>query len=168
MVRKGQILFERKDRQLVFKLMPFAIGIYEYQGPRMDKEMAELFEEYFREAQGPIARYSPALQRVIPVEEAIPASVEVYPYERASALLEGAKAWAVLDCICRVQQRLVGKGCDRPVRSCMVFAPVEGAFDGDPNLEAISKERALQILREAEDAGLVHSPGNFQDGHHYI
>ena len=168
MVRKGQILFERKEGQLAFKLMPFAFGIYEYQLPRMDKEMAELFEQYYQEAEGAFSRYGPPLNRVIPVEEAIPAGVEIYPYERATELLEGAKAWAVTDCICRVQQRLVGKGCDRPVHNCLVFAPVAGAFDGDRTLQAIGKEEALQILGEAEDAGLVHSPGNFQDGHHYI
>jgi electron transport complex protein RnfB len=168
MVRKGQILFERKEGQLAFKLMPFAFGIYEYQLPRMDKEMAELFEQYYQEAEGAFSRYGPPLNRVIPVEEAVPAGVEIYPYERATELLEGANAWAVTDCICRVQQRLVGKGCDRPVHNCLIFAGVAGAFDGDKTLEAISKDEALRILGEAEDAGLVHSPGNFQDGHHYI
>jgi electron transport complex protein RnfB len=168
MVRKGQILFERQERQLAFKLMPFAFGIYEYQSPRMDQEMAELFEQYFQEAQGAISHYAPPLHRVIPVEEAIPAGIEVYPYERATELLEGAKAWGVVDCICRVQQRLIGKGCDRPVHNCLVFAPVEGVFDGESWVEAITKTQAITILREAEDAGLVHSPGNYQDGHHYI
>jgi electron transport complex protein RnfB len=168
MVRKGQILFERKEGQLGFKLMPFAFGIYEYQLPRMDRELAELFEAYYREAQGAFTRWAPPLHRVIPVEESIPSSIEVYPYERATELLESGKAWGVVDCICRTQQKLVGKGCDRPVHNCLVFAPVEGLFDGDPTVEAITKGEALRILREAEDAGLVHSPGNYQDGHHYI
>jgi electron transport complex protein RnfB len=168
MVRKGQILFERTEGQLAFKLMPFAFGIYEYQLPRMDREMADLFEQYFQETEGAFFRYAPSLNRVIPVEEAVPAGIEVYPYERATELLEGAKAWAVTDCICRVQQRLVGKGCDRPFHNCLIFAPVAGAFDGDRTLQAISREEALRILGEAEDAGLVHSPGNYQNGHHYI
>ena len=168
MVRKGQILVGRRDRQLAFGLMPFAVGIYEEQLPRLDKEMAELFEEYFMEAQGFIAKYSPPIHRVVPVEEAIPANIEIYPYERATELLERAKSWGVRDCICRVQQKLVGKGCDRPVENCLVFAPVEGIFAGNETTRAITKEEALRILGEAEDAGLVHSPGNYQDGNHYI
>ncbi len=168
MVRKGQIMVGRRDRQLTFGLMPFAVGIYEEQLPRLDKEMAELFEEYFLEAQGFIAKYSPPIHRVVPVEEAIPANIEIYPYERATELLEGAKSWGVRDCICRVQQKLVGKGCDRPVENCLVFAPVEGIFAGNETTRAITKEEALKILGEAEDAGLVHSPGNYQDGNHYI
>ena len=90
------------------------------------------------------------------------------PYERASELLQQAKAWGVRDCICRVQQKLVGKGCDRPIENCLTFAHVEGAFDGSKVGRAISREEAMQILGQAEDAGLVHSPGNFQDGNSYI
>jgi len=169
MVRKGQIRFGRKDRQLVFGLLPFVVGIYEEQVARMDEELAALFEAYFQEAQGGVSQYGgPSIHRVIPVEEAVPAGVEIYAYERASELLEKAKAWGVRDCICRVQQRLVGKGCDHPIENCLVFAPVEGVFDHSETTRPISKEEALRILREAEDAGLVHSPGNYRDGNHYI
>jgi electron transport complex protein RnfB len=168
MARKGLVSFVRKARQLVFGLMPFAVGFYEEQLPRMDRELAELFEEYYQEVRGLFSGHAPPVQRVIPVEEAIPAGIEVYPYERASELLENAKAWGVRDCICRVQQKLVGKGCDRPVENCLSFGPVEGLFDGSETTRAISKEEALRLLREAEEAGLVHSPGNYRDGNYYI
>jgi ferredoxin len=105
---------------------------------------------------------------VIPVEQAIPFEPEIFPYQRASDLLEEAKSWGVRDCICRVQQRLVGKGCDHPVKVCLVFAPVEGAFDHSDVDRAITKEEALRILRETEEAGLVHSTANYRDGHFYI
>ncbi|MGQ9600895.1 MAG: 4Fe-4S binding protein [Anaerolineae bacterium] len=168
MARKGLIRAGRKEGQMVFGLMPFVVGFYEEQLPRLDRELAELFEQYFREAQGAVTRYAPPVHRVIPVEEAIPAGVEIYAYEQATELLEKAKAWGVRACICRVQQKLVGKGCDRPVENCLVLAPVEGLFDHDEVTRAISKEEALQILREAEEAGLVHSPGNYRDGNYYI
>jgi NAD-dependent dihydropyrimidine dehydrogenase PreA subunit len=124
--------------------------------------------QHYREAHGAFARHAPAINRIIPVEEAVPAGIEIYPYERASALLENAKAWGVSDCICRLQQKLIGKGCDRPLESCLVFAPVAGVFDGSETVRAVEKVEALRILHEAEDAGLVHSPGNFRDGHTYI
>jgi ferredoxin len=168
MARKGQIRAGRKERQLAFGLMPFVVGFYEEQLPRMDRELAELFERYFQEARGAISRHTPAVHRVIPVEEAVPAGIEIYPYERATALLEGAKAWGVRDCICRVQQKLIGKGCDRPVENCLTFAPVEGIFDHSETTRPITKEEAQRILAEAEDAGLVHSPGNYRDGNTYI
>jgi electron transport complex protein RnfB len=168
MVRKGQIRAGRKDRKLVFGLMPFVVGIYEEQLPRMDKELAMLFERYYQETRGLLAGFPPPFHRVIPVEESIPTGIEIYPYERATEMLESAKAWGVRECICRVQQKLIGKGCDRPVENCLVFAPVEGVFDRSEVTRAISKEEALRILFEAEEAGLVHSPGNYRDGNYYI
>ncbi len=169
MVRKGQILARKGDGQLVFRLMPFVVGIYEEQLPRLDAELAALFEQYLQETQGgSITRNAPAVHRVIPVEEAIPFDLEIFPYERASELIEEAKAWGVRDCICRVQRRLIGRECDHPVNNCLVFAPVEGVFDHSEVSRAITKEEALRILREAEEAGLVHSTGNFRDGNYYI
>jgi hypothetical protein len=168
MVRKGQIRFGRKEGKLAFGLLPFVVGIYEEQLPRMDRELAELFEAYFQEAQGGILLQDPSIHRVVPVAEAVPADIEIYPYEQATKMLEEAKAWGVRDCICRTQQKLVGKGCDRPVENCLVFAPVEGIFDGNGTIRAITKDESQRILQEAEDAGLIHSPGNYQDGHYYI
>jgi len=169
MARKGLTRTKRGKGQLTFGLKPFVVGFYEEQLPRMDAELAALFEQYYQETQGGgITRDAPAVHRVIPVEEAIPFDLEIFPYERATELLEGARSWGVRNCICRVQQRLIGKGCDHPVENCLVFAPVEDAFDHSEVDRAITKEEALHILHEAEDAGLVHCPGNYRDGIHYI
>jgi len=66
--------------------------------------------------------------------------MEVYPYEKASNLIENAKAWGVRDCICRVQKKLIGDPCDHPLENCLVFAPVEGYFDNSEVDRSISKE----------------------------
>lgn len=168
MARRELIRVGRQEGQLTFGLMPFIVGFYEGQLARMDRELAELFEDYFTETAGAVGHWAPAVHRVIPVEEAVPAGIEFYAFERASTLLESARAWAVRDCICRVQQKLLGKGCDRPLESCIVFGPVPGMFDAVETMRPISLDQALQILREAEDAGLVHSPGNYRDGLSYI
>ena len=170
MTRKGLILAKKGEGQLIFGLMPFVVGIYEEQLPRMDEEMASLFEEYYQETGGGggLIQDPPPGHRVIPVEEAIPFEPEIFPYERASELLEGSKAWGVRECICRIQRGLIGKGCEHSVENCLVFAPIEGAFDRSDVTRAISKEEALQILRETEEEGLVHSTGNYRDGPYYI
>jgi len=169
MARKGLIGYARGDGGLVYGLLPFAVGFYENQLLAMDTELATLVEEYFQETRGgPITEQAPPLHRVIPVEEAIPFDLEIFPYERASELVENAKAWAVRDCICRLQRRLIGQGCDHPLEACLSLAPVEGAFDGDEAARVLTKEEALRLLREAEEAGLVHTTGNYRDGHFYI
>jgi electron transport complex protein RnfB len=169
MARKGLIEASREGRELRFGLLPFAIGFYEAQGSRLDAELATLVEQYFQEIKGgAISGHSPPLHRVIPVGEAVPADLDILPYQRASDIVEGAKAWGVIGCICRRQQKLVGKGCQRPADNCLVYAPVEGAFDRSHSVRAISKEEALRVLREAEEAGLVHTTMNHQAPANYI
>ena len=168
MVRKRVILFSKTEDGLVFGLMPFVVGVYEELLPRLDEELARLFEDYFQETQGNITGKGLSVHRVVPVQESIDFELEVFPYEKASSLIENAKSWGVRDCICRVQQKLIGDPCEHPVENCLVFAPIEGAFDRSEVDRAISKEEALEILHQAEDAGLVHTTGNYQDHNSYI
>lgn len=168
MVRKRIILFSKGEEGLVYGLMPFVVGFYEELLPRMDQEIAELFEAYFQETQGGITGKGLSVHRVVPVQESIDFEMEVFPYEKASNLLDHAKSWAVRDCICRVQKELIGDPCEHPVENCLVFAPVEGAFDNSEVDRVISKEEALEILHKAEESGLVHTTGNYRDHNSYI
>jgi len=169
MVRNGLIGAQRGEGDIVFHLIPFVVGIYENQIERIDAELAELVERYWIESRGgsPVIA-QPAFHRVIPVDEAIPFQLEVFPYERASEILEGAKSWGVLNCICRTQKRLIGEGCNHAMENCLVFAPVTGAFEHSESPRAITKDEALRILRESAESGLIHSTGNYRDGRTYI
>jgi len=168
MVRKRVILFSKGEEGLLFGLMPFVVGFYEELLPRMDEEIAALFEAYFQETRGGITGRGLSVHRVVPVQESIDFQLEIFPYEKASSLLTKAKSWGVRDCICRVQKRLIGDPCEHPVENCLVFAPVEGAFDHSEVDRAISMEEALEILHQAEEAGLVHTTGNYRDQNFYI
>jgi Na+-translocating ferredoxin:NAD+ oxidoreductase subunit B len=168
MVAKGLIDIKKGEGEFAYALRPFVVGFYEGQLPRMDAEMAALFEQYYHETRGGVLRETPSLHRIIPVGRAIPLQVDIHPYERASEILEGAQSWGVRECICRKQQHLLGKDCGHPLESCLVFAPVKNAFDRSTVDRAITKEEALRILQMTEDAGLVHSSGNYRDGVEYI
>ncbi|MBM4466308.1 MAG: 4Fe-4S ferredoxin, partial [Chloroflexi bacterium] len=52
MARKRLIRFTKGEGQLLFGLMPFVVGLYEEQLPRLDVELATLFEQYLQETQG--------------------------------------------------------------------------------------------------------------------
>jgi ferredoxin len=169
MVMKGQILGIKHGDQYIFSLTQFAMGgVYDFQLGRLDEEFAELFEEYYPIFAKRLLGPSPSIFKVIPVEESIPYEVYVHPYEQASAYLNKAKSFGVRNCICKTQKKLVGKPCKYPEEVCLVFAPVEGAFDYDPSTRAIIKEKAIKILRESEKAGLIHSSTNIQEGHFYL
>ena len=169
MVKKGLIDMKRKEGEgFTFCLIPFVVGFYERQNAKIDKEFAELFEAYYKESFHRTMIVDPSVHRVIPIEKTIPVNIDVMPYEKASTYLDNARSWGVLKCICRVQQKLIGKGCDHPVDNCLVFSTRPGAFDRTDDIRAISREEALEILAEADREGLVHSTNNAQEEVNYI
>jgi electron transport complex protein RnfB len=169
MLKKGLIDMKKKVGEgITFCLIPFVVGFYERQNAKIDKEFAELFEAYYKESFHKTMLVNPSVHRVIPVEKTIPVSTDVMPYEKASTYLDDARSWGVLNCICRVQQKLVGKGCDHSTENCLVFSSRAGAFDRRDDIRAISKEEALEILAEADREGLVHATANTQAEVNYI
>jgi Na+-translocating ferredoxin:NAD+ oxidoreductase subunit B len=168
MKRKGLIEIEKKENEIAFKLIPFIVGFYEHQNARIDKEFAELFEAYYKEALHKMMSIKPSVHRVIPIETAVPVNVEVMPYERASFYIDNAKSWGVLPCICRIQKRLVGQGCNHTVENCLVFSSKPGVFDKAEGFRALTKNEALEILSDANKEGLVHSTNNVREGVTYI
>jgi len=169
MVKRGLIDLKREEgKGFVFHLIPFVVGFYERQNAKIDKEFAELFELYYQEAFHQTMLAQPSVHRIIPMEKAIPVDIDVMPYEKASTYLDQAQSWGVLDCICRVQKKLIGQGCDHTVKNCLVFSPKPGAFQKSEEIEALSREEALEILAEADREGLVHSVNNAQTEVYYV
>jgi ferredoxin len=169
MRKKGLIRATRSEEGRYYGLMPFIVGIYEEQLGRMDREMASLFERYIQETRGgSTADGGMSVHRVIPVEQSIPADLEIFPYEQASRLIDRARSWGVRRCICRVQRGLIDKSCDHAVENCLVFAPSEGAFERSGETRAITRAEAHEILRQAAEEGLVHSTMNQCDQIFYI
>ena len=169
MVKKGLIDLRKEDGiGLTFGLIPFVVGFYERQNAKIDKEFAELFEKYYKEAFYKPMTIDPSVHRIIPIEKTIPVNFDVMPYEKASTYLDNAKSWGVVNCICRTQKKLIGQGCDHPLENCLVFSSRPGAFDKMNDIRAITHEQALEILSEADRAGLVHSTSNTRDEVNYI
>lgn len=165
MLDKGQLGGIRVGPFRMFRLMPFIIGIYEYQIKRMDDEFVRLSSEYIKKAcLSTMSQTTPSVMRVIPVEEDIPSSSVIAPYQRLTHYIENAKAWAVGDCICKKEKRMLGEGCDKPMEVCLSIAPVENFFDEYFWGRPITKQEAFDILKMSEEAGLVHSTNNFKDG----
>ena len=169
MVKKGLIDLKREQgKGFVFHLIPFVVGFYERQNAKIDKEFAELFEQYYHETFHKTMLTGPSVHRIIPLEKAIPVDIDVMPYEKASTYLDKASSWGVLDCICRVQKRLIGQGCNHSVENCLVFSPKPGAFDKNDDIKTLTREEALEILAEADREGLVHSVNNAQTEVYYV
>ena len=169
MVKRGLIDIKREEGLgFTFHLIPFVVGFYERQNAKIDKEFALLFEQYYHESFHKTMLSEPSVHRIIPLEKAIPVDIDVMPYEKASNYLDQAQSWGVLDCICRVQKRLIGQGCDHSVRNCLVFSPKPNAFIRSEEIETLSRDQAMKILADADREGLVHSVNNAQSEVYYV
>jgi ferredoxin len=168
MAKSGQLFMIKLGRTRYFKMLPWAFGIYEFQLGRLDREFAELNEEY-----GPVYRKqffstAPQLMQVLPIEEKISDKEEALPYEKVSSIIENGQSFLLNDCICKKQQGLLGRPCDRPVQVCLAIAPIPGVFDNSPQGRVISRSEAYELLKKTEEEGLVHLSGNVQYGPIYI
>lgn len=168
MAKKGLIKAAAVDHGLGYGLLPFVVGIYEYQIGRIDEKMARLFEDYYLQAFSKLMEIKPQVHRVIPVHETIKAGMEVRPYESAVEIIESMQSWGVMDCICRKQKALIGDPCQHPLEVCMAFSERAGAFVNNEVIRSLSKQEAYDVLQHAAQAGLVHTVSNNQQGVWYI
>ncbi len=169
MASRGLIKAGKADGGLGYGILPFVVGIYENQtGDLLDAELARLFEDYYQRAFAKTLAVQPSVHRVIPVGESIKMDMQVAPFESVVGIIENAQSWAVLDCICRKQTTLVGKGCRHTIRNCMAMSASPDAFHTTDEVDALSKEEAYAVLRRADQEGLVHTVSNNRQGNWYI
>lgn len=168
MSKGGQLFMVKLGKIRYFKMLPWVFGIYEFQGSRMDRELAELCAEYALVYGKQFFSGMPQLMQVLPVEREISAEDEALPYERVSTLIENGQSFLVNDCICKKEHGLLGQPCDRPLQVCLAIAPIPGIFDNAPYGRVLTRTEAYELLKKTEEAGLVHMTSNVQHGSYYI
>ena len=163
MAEKGLIFRLRKGQSVRYAAVPFIVGSYEFQLKTMDYELAQLVEQYFEEAFLHQTSRQTVPLRTIPVERSINVSWPITPYDDLRELIKSKDRIAIADCICRVQQGLLGKACDKPLEVCFSFGSHASFYVEREMARWISQEEALEILKRCEEAGLVPQPVNSQN-----
>jgi NADPH-dependent glutamate synthase beta subunit-like oxidoreductase/NAD-dependent dihydropyrimidine dehydrogenase PreA subunit len=128
--------------------------------------IGECFEEYTRRRTAMLAPNMPVgngLMRVIPVEKAISGETKARSFEEVSSYVENARTLSVSDCSCRRARRLMGEGCGH-LEKDMCIQLDDGAeyYIRTGKARRITKEEAYEILKRAEDNGLVHETPNLE------
>jgi len=175
MVLKGQIEALKKDGKQMYKLVPFAVGLYELYFLRKDqtesqqREFMKLFEEYLPDFGMYIAGFEPPYFRVVPVSTEIKADLHVHRYDDIRGMLEEAKSFQLQDCMCRREQGFLGNRCKYPLDVCLSFSNEENEYERYPELgKIISKEEAFKVIERAEEEGLVHLTYNVVEGQNFV
>lgn len=122
--------------------------------------LGECFEEYARRRTEPLVPFvgrGMFFMRVMPVMSAIESNSRTASYDEISTLIENAKAISVGPCSCRRSRRLMGEGCGHLEEDmCMYLNDNAINFSKNGEHHLISKEEAYEVLRRAEENGLVH------------
>lgn len=141
----------------------FAIGFWEGQVNRLDPELARDCEEYLLTYGDPEFWGKAPQLRTIPVGESIPVSTTVLPYEAAEAIVRRHTKFAVANCVCRQEHRLIDHDCGKPMETCLAFGGVADHYLRVGRGREISLDEALALLDLAESSGLVLQPTNDRD-----
>jgi NAD-dependent dihydropyrimidine dehydrogenase PreA subunit len=160
MAKRGLLFRHVKDGIKRYSVVPFVVGSYEFQLGRMDKELAELTNSYMEETFLAGMGNNVVPLRTIPVGKSVTVVHKVAAYEDAKTIISGKDKIAVADCICRTQQGLLDKGCDKPKEVCLLFGSHADYYVENKMGRYIGQEEACAILDKCEEAGLVNQPAN--------
>ena len=159
MAKKGLIFrISRRNRPPRYAANQFVIGIWEYHVNDLDQELIKDFNEYLPHLMD-LKTWKKAPQlRTVPVNRSLDVNLEVLPFENATELIKRHTHFVEAPCICRREHRMVGEGCDKPEGGCLVMGTAADYYEKNGLGRRITREEALEILKQADQAGLVLQP----------
>ena len=155
----------------------------ELKGDEKERQLADLFEELIRqirdqnqanydnlvprfEAAPPVDRTVPTRSTeegkkitIIPLDKKVEVPEEfVLPSQSVEEIINKFDEIAVGHCFCRQRHKTLGESCDTdaPVRNCFTFGKSARHVVAQGFAQMVTKEEARKIMKEAEEAGLVH------------
>ncbi len=131
------------------------------------EDIFDLLDEYYETMMAPLlGKSGKTLLRVIPVNESInTGGSQVMPYEEVSNIVKNSQRIGLSECVCRKRAH---KHCDHPKEVCLCFDMAADMMITRKIARKISKEKAFEVLKISEEAGLVHCVDNRQKGLEFI
>ena len=164
-------VYHNEAGEEVFLVQIFAPGILEMmvnndEQVKAHPQIGKAFEEYTRLRISGIAPNLPmgtGMMRVIPIETAISADTQSVPYEHLSYDLDKYDTFSVSDCSCRKSRRLLGQGCGHLEHEmCIQMGTGAEYYIRTGRARQITRQEAEEILRKAEENGLMHQIPNIE------
>jgi ferredoxin len=155
----------------------------ELKGDKNETRLAELFQKLLDEVRDqvqenydnliPMLKAAPPVDRTVPTRttedgkiiKIIPLTREVevpeefiLPSQSVEEIIDKFDEIAVGHCFCRQRRKVLGEPCgtEAPVINCFTFGKSARHTAAQGFARMVSKQEALSIMKEAEEAGLVH------------
>lgn len=162
MAQRGLIFrMESEGGQPMYMASQYVIGIWEFHVNDLDESLVKDMEDYvpflFKES------WQKPQLRTIPVNKSLNSELNVMTYENAEELVRHVKKSVVAPCICHRELGLLGKKCDKPEETCLSFGEVAMYYQHNGLGREIDQQEVLDILKRAEEAGLVLQPTNSKE-----
>ncbi len=152
-------------------------------GSQEEKDLAKLFEKLLAglryqiqnnyDALSPLFNTAPAVDRtvparitedgkpiqIIPIHKTLETPEEfVVPSQTVEEIINKFDDIAVGYCFCRQRRSLLGEPCsaDAPTLNCFTFGKSARHTSAQGFAKKVSRDEALEIMQEAENAGLIH------------
>lgn len=161
--RKGAVFESSRDGETVYRMPRHIIQFHDatllWDGA--PEEMSDLWVRFMGTEYASLLELvtqvnMPSFMRVIPINATLETQSGVLVYEDAARLVEQASSIAVVPCVCRRSQKL----CDRPVEICIQLNRGAEYTLKRGTGRRIDRAEALDLLKKAEEAGLVHMVEN--------
>jgi len=130
-------------------------------------EVGKAFEEYTRIRMATMSPMMPdgyGLMRVVPIESAIKDIPGVNDFEKLSYYLDKYDVFSVSPCSCRSSRRVIEEGCGHLEEDmCVQMGKGAEYYIRTGRARQITREEALEIIKRAEDNGLMHNMPNIEE-----
>ncbi|MBN1501301.1 MAG: 4Fe-4S binding protein [Spirochaetes bacterium] len=165
MVKKASVIY-RKENEL-FGLVPFVVGMFEFQIKRISKDYLKLTFGYIAErfAFEFLTTKKPQT-RIIPLNQKIENQHKIQSYDEYFNLIKNSAGRLVaIDCICRTAKDHFGKPCEISDRreTCLALRDYADLAEINEWGRKISLEEAMDLARQNQEEGLVIQSANDQN-----
>ncbi len=163
MAQRGIVFRNREGGKVLYKALPFFVGMIEAQTNRIDLELAQLMDE-FRPHLGAMGlTVDTNITRFIPAATAVEGKTTVSSYNRMREMVKDEDLIAVGPCTCRQMTEVKGDKCSHTFETCLSFGEHAQYFIDNRISKKVGKDELMQLLGAAEEEGLVLCTSNSEE-----
>ncbi|HEY5527095.1 MAG TPA: 4Fe-4S binding protein [Candidatus Anoxymicrobiaceae bacterium] len=169
--RKGLVFKKKAPDGTIFRMCRDLMQFHDASilWPEAPRSFLDLWQEFMEEEWPTFSETVEKLlprpvTRILPVSESVDTRQQILAYDDVRKMIDDADVIAVTNCTCR----LTAQKCDRPVEICMQLGKA-GSYSIERGTgRQVDKDEAVQLLKKAEEAGLIHVTMNRAADTHFI